>query len=169
MAYPTCDFFSGWIEPLTTGWDAGRVRQALAGYPDLARQPDEFQSEHKISYFADDASPERIEEFARRLSKAEIKADLVYSSRRDLDVLPAGVNKGAAAAFLAQRWEIPPERVLVCGNSANDAALFIEPFRGVVVANAHEELRALAGERVYLATQPFALGVLEGLQYWLGK
>jgi sucrose-6F-phosphate phosphohydrolase len=169
MAYPSCDVFGGWIDTLGRKWDAAQIRDLLAGDSDLTPQPDEFQSDYKLSYFLYDAPPEHLVALRRRLAQAGLDAEFVYSSHRDLDMLPAGVNKGAAAAFLARRWEFPGHRVLVSGNSANDASMFLDEFRGVVVANAHDELKALAGDNVYLASQGHALGVLEGIEHWLAQ
>ena len=65
-----------------------------------------------------------------------MRADLIDSSNRDLDVLPAGVSKGSAAKYLAGRWSIPKSRVIVAGDSGNDESLFVQRFPGIVVANA---------------------------------
>jgi len=94
---------------------------------------------------------------------------MIYSSRRDLDIVPAGANKGTAAAFLASTWwGIPQSRVLVSGDSGNDRDLFGQGFLGIVVSNAHRELKELNGPTVYHARQPYAGGVLEGWRYWIG-
>jgi hydroxymethylpyrimidine pyrophosphatase-like HAD family hydrolase len=64
-------------------------------------------------------------------------------------------------------WQVDPEAVIVCGDTRNDAAMFQQGFRGVIVSNAHDDLKRLARDkRVYLARQPHAAGVLEGLLYW---
>ena len=76
-------------------------------------------------------------------------------------------HKGAAAAYLARRWSIDPQRVVVAGDSGNDAAMFHMGFRGIVVGNARPELRSLVSPDIYHATAEFAAGVLEGLEYWL--
>ena len=84
-----------------------------------------------------------------------------------LDVLPKGVNKGSAAAFLASHWSLPRERVLVSGDTGNDLAMFAQGFRGIVVANAHAVLKRLDAPTVYHARRGHAAGVLEGLRHWL--
>jgi hydroxymethylpyrimidine pyrophosphatase-like HAD family hydrolase len=103
------------------------------------------------------------------LRDASINADLVYSSRRDLDVLPAGIDKGAATAFLAEYYEYEPEDVIVCGDSANDLAMFQHGFRGIVVGNAHPELQVIEGPTIYRSRESFAAGVLDGLNHWLSQ
>lgn len=164
--YPSGDVLSAWHRSFDSAWNAGRVREVLAGEPGLVAQPAEFQSAHKVSYFLPDASGTRLRELDRKLSGASIPADVIYSSRRDLDVVPAGANKGTAAAFLARTWDLSWEQVMVSGDSGNDLALFRQGFRGIVPANGHEELKALPSATTYQAAAPYAAGVLEGLEYW---
>ena len=107
-------------------------------------------------------------EARRRLAAASCPVDLVYSSNRDLDVLPRGVNKGSATAYLASQWSFAGMRVIVSGDSGNDLAMFENGFLGIVVSNAHRELKRLDSSRVYQANRPHAAGVREGLCHWLG-
>ena len=103
------------------------------------------------------------------LEAAGQSATVVYSSDRDLDVLPIRTHKGSAASFLADYWRIDRRCVVVAGDSGNDATMFYEGFRGVVVGNAKPELLAVAGPRVYHASATHAAGVIEGLDYWLAE
>lgn len=151
------------------GWSPLRICAVLAEYDELQLQPDEFLSDHKISYYVNDASPELLEELRRRLSAACCRVELVYSSNRDLDVLPQGVNKGSAAAFLASHWSFAHDRVVVSGDSGNDLSMFEQGFRGIVVGNAHRELKRLDSPSVYQADRPHAAGVLQGLLHWFGS
>ncbi|MEX0937175.1 MAG: HAD-IIB family hydrolase [Pirellulales bacterium] len=167
IQHPTGDMFCGWLDRLEDDWDPEKVRQIMAREPGAEYQPIELQSHYKVSYFLHSASREQLDEISQKLANGGIRADLIYSSDRDLDVVPANVNKGTAAAFLAKRWEYSPDNVIVSGNSANDADLFKQGFLGVVVANAHDELKTLAGPRVYVAGQPRAAGVLEGVEHWM--
>lgn len=158
-----------WEESPLERWDALRVRSLLKRLPQLEPQPMEFQSNRKISYFLWDASADDLALVAGVLREAGLKADLLYSSRRDLDVVPAGMNKGSAAAFLARSVAPGCRRVIVSGDTANDLAMFRQGFLGVVVANAHPELKELAGDRVYVSPHAHAEGVLDGMKHWLGQ
>lgn len=159
--------FAGWYERFD-GWDAGAVRGALAELPELAPQPAVLQSAWKVSYYAYDASGDLLRAVAKRLEEAGCKSRVIYSSRRDLDVLPAAAGKGEAARFLAEVWGFSREQVMVAGDSGNDLAMFEQGFRGIVVGNAHEELKSLAGDGVFHAEGEYAAGVLEGLSHWRG-
>jgi mannosylfructose-6-phosphate phosphatase len=151
------------------GYEASAVRECLARFAELAPQPLELQSRWKTSYFVDGAPPEFLARLKRRLQAEGLAVELIYSSRRDLDVLPAAANKGSAAAFLAEHWNLAREKVMASGDSGNDLALFQQGFRGIVVANAHAELKALRGENVYHSPHAHAAGVLDGLEYWLAR
>lgn len=164
--YPSGRPIFAWDERLYECWDEKQVRETLADCDRLEPQPDEFQSEFKVSYFLRDASPTELEWIRSLLRAASIDADLVYSSRRDLDVLPAGIDKGAATKFLTEYYEYRPEDVIVCGDSANDLAMFQHGFRGVVVGNAHPELLELQSPTVYKSRESYAAGVLDGLNHW---
>jgi sucrose-6F-phosphate phosphohydrolase len=164
--YPSRDPFGDWQERMSENWNADKVQQLLADEPDLERQPEKFQSDYKQSYFLYDAPQERLDQLQKKLAEGDLAAHYIYSSRRDLDFLPSGVNKGTAAAFLAKYWDLSPDNVLVSGNSANDADLFQQGFLGVVVANGHDELKALQSPRVYLARRGYAAGVMEGIRHW---
>lgn len=158
-----------WPPVSRTTWDAGRVRAALASDLRLTDQPRDVQTSCKVSYFGYDLTPGELEEVAQALKDAGLAADITYSSRRDLDVMPEGVNKGSAVCHLARLLGRREDEVIVCGDTGNDLAMFRCGFRGVVVGNAHRELKALASEQVFVASAYCAGGVLEGVEYWMAK
>lgn len=164
--YPSREPLGDWQARMSENWNADEVKRLLADEPGVERQPEKFQSDYKQSYFLYNAAQERLDQLRQKLADAHMAVDCIYSSRRDLDFLPAGVNKGTAAAFLAEHWNLSPDDVLVSGNSANDADLFRQGFLGVVVANGHDELKALQGPRVYVAQRGYAAGVMEGIRHW---
>ena len=157
---------SGWPQVIAENWNAHLIRRVCAQFGELEPQPDEFQSNYKISYYAHYLTESCLARLRQALDAAGQKASVVYSSHRDLDVLPARTHKGAAAGFLADHWSISRRRVIVAGDSGNDAAMFHEGFRGIVVGNAKPELRALEGPSIYHAAASYAAGVVEGLEHW---
>ena len=74
-------------------------------------------------------------------------AQVVYSSSRDLDILPAGANKGNALRWLASQVGLAHDKVCVDGDSGNDASMFlVEDVYGILVSNSEEALsEALEG------------------------
>jgi sucrose-6F-phosphate phosphohydrolase len=162
----TGEMIEGWPE-MAFDWSPPLIRSVCEEYDELAEQPSEFLSKFKLSYYGHGLNESILERLTRQLEAVGQEVSLVYSSNRDLDILPAATNKGTAAMYLARRWGIDRRCVIVAGDSGNDLEMFIAGFRGIVVANAQSELRRLHGANVYHAKAKFAAGVLEGLQHWL--
>ena len=167
--YPSRSVVPGWPVCRPEHWDGHRVRSILAGFERLELQPEEFQSDFKISYFLRDAGQEEVERIRTTLLQQSIHAELVYSSQRDLDVLPHGCNKGSSAEYVARYLGFEPGDVIVCGDSANDIAMFDRGFAGIVVGNAHPDLKALDTALVYQSSHQYAKGVLDGIEYWMAR
>lgn len=175
---PTPD--EAWCEELDAGgWDRGKVEAAAAGAsPHLVLQPASEQRPHKVSFHLSlprEAAPPVLESLKARLAEAGVDATVIYSGGADVDVLPAGASKGKGLSFLlrqvADAVGAPPDGVLVCGDSGNDIDLFEVPgVRGVVVSNAHEELRGWAAahrsERVFEASERCAGGIVQALRHF---
>lgn len=72
--------------------------------------------------------------------------DLSISSSLDnnLEINAAGVSKAAALEFLAGHLGIPMEQVMACGDSENDIEMLRASGLGVAMANATQEVLALA-------------------------
>jgi sucrose-6F-phosphate phosphohydrolase len=144
----------------------------LAGIEGLVMQPDEYNTDLKTSCYLDQCpDPEQAAQVVRSRAQAYgVRYQVVWSSGRDLDILPAASGKGKAIRFLVEHVGLDPNRVVVAGDTGNDASMFLEFDRGVVVANAQPELlqlaRQLPDRRVYCARQPYAAGVEEGLEHY---
>lgn len=150
-------------------WDETLVRELLPRRFPVRLQPPEVLSRHKVSFFGEHLPAAVLEEIAEALREAGLAARVVYSSARDLDVLPAAAGKGEAARFLAQHLHLPPEELIASGDSGNDRCLLELAGRGIVVANAQPELHDLRGPTIYHSPKPYAAGVLDGVGYWLGE
>jgi sucrose-6F-phosphate phosphohydrolase len=158
----------GWPE-LSGHWDARVVRDVLSDERRLKLQPQEFLSDFKMSYFTHDATSEELTEWQLKLQAAGLRVRMIYSSQRDLDFLPAGCDKGTAAAFLAKHWGYSLEHVIACGDTANDCELFVQGFLGIIVGNALDELKVLDGPNIYHAQSCQAAGVREGIDHWMNR
>ncbi|UCC51417.1 MAG: HAD-IIB family hydrolase, partial [Anaerolineaceae bacterium] len=106
------------------------------------------------------------EEMVRRLKNEALEAKVIFSGGKNLDIIPQRAGKGNAIKFLRRRLAIEPSCVVVAGDSGNDLEMFTAPRKGIIVANADEDLRRLRADRIYLASGAYAAGVLEGLRYW---
>ncbi|TKB40862.1 MAG: HAD-IIB family hydrolase, partial [Mesorhizobium sp.] len=146
-----------------------KVDAVLASLKDTVRQPDIYQHAFKSSWYLHDASPDVLAGIERALDEAGLSVTMIYSSGRDLDVLPRSADKGQALAWLCNELGIGLDEVVVAGDTNNDRSMFDLPgARGIVVANALPELRDMARDNplIYSAREQFALGVVEGLVHW---
>lgn len=169
-AFPSGTPVTKWWEKISERWDAAKIREVLGEEPDLELQPPECQTDYKVSYYFENATQRDLDRLVDNLDVAGLGVQCIYSSGRDLDFLPKGVDKGSAAAFLAAHLRYTPDQIIVSGNSGNDLALFAPGFRGIIVANAHDELKKLHEKpHVYLAKKEMADGVREGIQYWVSQ
>lgn len=150
---------------LAEGWDLAQVREIAARFPGTRPQPAEFQHEFKSSWFLEHATPGALRDLRQRLAEAGLRAKVVYSSARDLDLLPHHATKGGALAWLCARLGVPLDTVLVAGDSGNDASMFRLPgVRGIVLENTLPELfEATVDVPTYSSRQILADGVLDGL------
>jgi sucrose-6F-phosphate phosphohydrolase len=153
---------------LAESWDLPQVRRITSAFPGVHPQPDEFQHPFKSSWFLDRATPSAIRELKRQLAEAGLNVNVVYSSARDLDVLPQHATKAGALAWLCERLRVPLATVLVAGDTGNDASMFRLPgVRGIIVENALPELfEATVDVPTYSSRQIIADGVLDGLCHY---
>ncbi|MBX3736563.1 MAG: HAD hydrolase family protein [Candidatus Didemnitutus sp.] len=158
-------FLTDFHAHLQTGWDLARVREIVGKFPGARVQPDEFQHEFKSSWFLDRAPRGAIRGLRAQLAAAELDVNVVYSSSRDLDILPRHATKGGALSWLLARLGIAPDEVLVAGDTGNDSSMFLLPgVRGIIVENAQPELfEATVDIPSYTSRQIIAEGVLDGL------
>jgi sucrose-phosphate synthase len=157
-----------WSKHIDYDWSPHKVKPILAELPGLKLQPKSEQSRFKISYYIDpDIAPD-IEEISSLLHQNEQSLHLNLAFGQYLDVMPQRASKGLALRYVADRWQIPLERIFVAGGSGADEDMMRGNTLAAVVANRHhEELSKLVDiDRIYFAKKPFAAGILEALEYY---
>ncbi len=156
-----------WERHVQHGWRRRALETALAQVPGLTLQEDRKQGVRKLSYYVDPRAMPPVEALRRRLRRHGLMARLVYSQERYLDVLPIRASKGLALRYLAFSLGLPPEKILVAGDSGNDLEMLLGDTLAVVVANHKPELAHLKGSnRVYFARAAYACGILEGIAHY---
>lgn len=153
---------------LDVGWDYARVREVVSRLGGIEEQPEECLHAWKSSWFWEGRSGEEIEGLRGELAREGLEAQVIYSTGRDLDVLPVGANKGNALGWLCGCLGVGLDEVVVAGDSGNDASMFLmEGVRGVIPGNVSPELvEALVGREVFRARGVCAGGTMEGLRYY---
>ncbi|MEP2774507.1 MAG: HAD-IIB family hydrolase [Luteolibacter sp.] len=162
------EMLEGFAELLNVGWDLARVRELVLRQPGIREQPPEHQHEWKSSWFWEDKSNEDIEQLRRELAMEGLAAQVIYSTARDLDVLPMAANKGNAIAWLCKHLGVGLDEVVVAGDSGNDSSMFLlEGVRGVAPGNVSPELvEELEGAEFFRAKGKCAAGTMEGLRHY---
>lgn len=151
-----------------TTWNLEIIEAIVGQCPGIARQPQEFLHLFKSSWYLHDATADALSLLEQRLVDAGQNVCVVYSSMRDLDILPAGSGKGGALTWLCDSLYVPLKHVVVAGDTGNDSDMFLLPeIRGIVVENAQPELiEAVVKVPTFNATRVLADGALEGLQHF---
>lgn len=165
--FPTLTADIAWTRHIDYHWTPHKVRQLLANYPGLERQPKHEQSRFKLSYYIDPEIAD-LEEIKRVLHQEEQSVHVQVAFGQYMDIMPLRASKGLALRYVADRWQIPLERIFVGGGSGADEDMMRGNTLAAVVANRHhEELSQLVDvDRIYFAERPFAGGLLEALDYY---
>lgn len=151
-------------------WDREQVDDLVPRVlRNIRPQPLHQQTEFKASWFADNLEPEELAQLRDALDRSGLQTVVVYSSARDLDVLPCRANKGNALEWLLHRLGLAPEGCIVAGDSANDSDMFKVPGLGgrILPENAQAELvRNLDGLDHHHGRGQCAAGILDGLRHY---
>lgn len=164
------------------GLDFGQVRESLGPVDHLLLQPEERQTEFKLSYHlpheADHA--EIVELVQGHLEELGGRVQAVYSvgapsGRGLLDLLPMGAAKDFAVHYLQEVTGVDERNLVYAGDSGNDLAVMLAGFKAVVVANAGADLteglrerlddEAMAA-RIHFSAFRYCAGVLDGCRHF---
>ena len=159
---------TAWQEHIDYHWKPRVVRRILDELPGLELQQKSEQNRFKISYYINPEVAPEVSEISRILHKNEQSVNVIFSFGQFLDIVPERASKGLALRWFAEQWNIPLEHILVAGGSGADEDMMRGNTLAVVVANRHhEELSELTEvERIYFASQPYARGIIEAIEYY---
>jgi sucrose-phosphate synthase len=159
------DFWGDHVDHL---WNPRAVRRALADVPGLVPQPRAQQGRFKIAYHYDPVLAPTVEDITTLLRTRELAVNVIHAFGQFLDVVPIRASKGQALRYVAHRFGIPLEHILVAGGSGADEDMMRGNTLAVVVANRHhEELSQLVEvDNIYFAQEAHALGILEAIEHY---
>lgn len=168
----------------SSGWNHAQLWSAAsAAGSGLVMQASSEQRPHKISLEleADADADVALARLNESLSATGVPYSVIYSSSKDVDVLPLGASKGAALRSLIGEWSAAglddgdvrriAERVMVAGDSGNDTEMMaVDGVRVCCVGNAKPELLRWLDDhccaRMYQAKGHCADGILEALRHF---
>jgi sucrose-phosphate synthase len=157
-------YAGGWDTHISAGWHREKIVTLLSDFDFLEYQPEETQRRFKASWYMKPGK-DRLARIHDTLTRNKCRYNLIYSSDRDLDILPYRASKGKAIRYISYKWEIPLSNCLVCGDTGNDEEMLRGEPLGVVVANYSPELNSLKkSRRVYFAKSRLAGGILEAME-----
>ncbi|MGD8559137.1 MAG: HAD-IIB family hydrolase [Gammaproteobacteria bacterium] len=156
-----------WKRHINYRWKSAQTKKLVKKFPGLKLQPEKNQSKYKISYFVDPDKVPPMREISAYLRRHDVHVKLIYSHQAYLDIMPIRASKGLAVRYIAIKWGIAPDHILVAGQSGNDEEMLKGNTLGVVVGNYSKELAKLKGrEWIYFAEKPYAAGVQEGIEHY---
>lgn len=154
-----------WTEKMTEDWQPDNILKIAEGISGLTIQ--KLPHQRRVSFYA--SSAESAEALKTSLLQKEIPHTFIFSSNRDVDILPEGGGKGEALKFLIENYVEKEAGILVAGDSGNDLAMLEAGYPAVIVANARPELADIeANELLYRASSSYAAGILEAWQHFYG-
>ncbi len=169
------------LDEICVGVDRREIETILEPLKGLQLQPEENQSDFKISYWCEE---NELHRFVDQVNEIRQQNSLPYTclgsvdpfSKRGLvDILPAKVDKAYALEWLSELLDLTAGRILYAGDSGNDLAALVGRYASVVVGNASEQLRTEAlkllkahnrEETCYFAENFATSGVLEGMKHY---
>jgi sucrose-phosphate synthase len=159
---------SGWTSHIDYQWKLDELKKELARFPKLKMQEANAQWRFKLSYYVDPSfNQDDIADLHKFLDDKKLRAKLLLTENKFLDLLPYRASKGNAVRYLSYKWKMPMDQIITSGNSGNDIDMLKGKFNGIVVANYSPEMEALRkNKQIYFSKMPLSLGVLEGILHY---
>ena len=153
-----------WDQHIDYAWQPALIKQLLSTIDLLQPQEDQLQRTHKLGYYTEEAGANAAKAL---IEKNQIKANVIYSHNKLLDILPIRADKAKAIEFVRSNAEFSEALPVVAGDSGNDLSMLSHFDRSIVVANHEPVLSSLKTKKnVYFSKSPFAKGVLEGIRHF---
>ena len=159
---------TAWERHIDHLWHPRIIRSVMSVLPGLKLQPKSQQNRFKVSYYIDPQTAPDMQQINSLLHQEGQTVNAVLSFGQYLDIVPVRASKGLALRWVAEKMDIPLERVLAAGGSGSDEDMMRGNTLAVVVANRHdEELSDLENaEKIFFATRPCAEGILEAIEHY---
>ncbi|RTZ61211.1 MAG: HAD family hydrolase [Gammaproteobacteria bacterium] len=138
----------GWINHVKRSsprWDAGKIRDVIAGVDGIREQESEHLNQFKQSYYVEHQKKDAVLREVNELVKGKFDEVIIYSfdsqdGKGLLDLLPDSATKQTALEYVADEFGSKKEEVVFCGDSGNDIFPLTAGFSGVLVKNADDQL-----------------------------
>lgn len=143
-----------WKAAIENVWNPNEIKAVVESCSGFI--PQDIPSCHRLSFFVESSTP--VEELNRKLNEHDIPCKVIFSSGKDVDILPANAGKGEALSFLLRNKGWEEANVLVAGDSGNDSDMITLGYPAVIVGNCQEELKKLPEHPLIFRAQKHCAG-----------
>ena len=155
-----------WHNKLMKTWHPEDVLSIAEEFPELHRQP--LPDNKRVSFTVQN-DDRAVMQFRRALEQKAPDHTFIYSSHRDVDVLPAQAGKGSALEYAIEHYAEPDVHLLIAGDSGNDMDMLSLGHPSVIVGNAQRELISMNDHpNLYRAKNHCAGGIHEAWMHFYG-
>lgn len=152
-----------WANKIQVNWFPGEILKIVEA-KDLQLQPN-IPHAKRISIHMTDET--KLKTICQTLTQTNLKYKFMYSSGKDLDILPQNSGKGNALSFVLKKYYAKESRILIAGDSGNDLEMLSLGYPSVIVGNAEKELQSLKNTPLlYKAKGCYAAGIKEGWEFF---
>lgn len=156
-----------WKAHMQEDWRPEMVAEVAASFPALKRQ--ELPDDRRVSFTVTDDIGS-VHEFKQALEDRAIAQSFIFSSNRDIDVLPSCAGKGNALKYALERYAMDGVKLLIAGDSGNDKDMLSLGHPSVIVGNAQSELLEMEpSENLFRANANCAGGIHEAWLHFYGN
>ncbi|MCM3744481.1 HAD family hydrolase [Sporosarcina luteola] len=156
-----------WKQDMQEDWQPGMVAEIAAAFPALERQ--ELPDDRRVSFtVTDDIGA--VDEFRKALDAEAIPHTFIFSSNRDIDILPSRAGKGNALEYVLRKYARDDVKLLIAGDSGNDRDMLSLGHPSVIVGNAQAELLEMEPcKNLFRANENCAGGIHEAWLHFYGE
>lgn len=157
-----------WRSHIDYRWNPKAVQEALGELPGLKLQPRREQHPFKVSYYLDAERAPAIRTIRKHLRQNGLPATVNAAYGSYVDILPIRASKAQAVRWVAFKWGLDMDHVLVAGGAEDDEEMLLGDTLAIVVGSHAPGLERLPDRRegIYLAAGHHARGILEGLRHY---
>lgn len=153
-----------WEQKVRENWNPHRIREIALQLPGIRLQT--LPHERRVSFFVNDS--EGASNLRQKLKESGIPHTFVFSSGRDVDVLPESAGKGKALQYIVEEYAGEEANILVAGDSGNDLDMLTLGYPAVIVGNAQKELLDVKSDHIFTATKACAGGIQQAWDHYYG-
>ena len=155
-----------WTRKMNESWEPDAIKRLILQYPSIS--PQTLPTDCRVSFYV--SNEEVIPSIKQQLNENGLSHKLIFSSGRDLDILPKGSGKGSAIEYIIDQYVAPDAFILIAGDSGNDQEMLTLGYPSVIVANAQPELLDVPKHKmIYRASKNCAAGILEAWLYFYSQ